>query len=719
MCPDPRVDQVQISRAVLGLAFLAMVALPSGSRALGLSEYVTDVLETNPLVREQLHAYRQVGQDYQIALSGWRPSLDMQASVGRFSRKAPNTSQEREDFNSSEATLTLAQNLFDGFETTHQVKQARARIASAVYRLYDTADNVSLDAIRAYLDVLEERQLVELAKQNVESHERILAQILERNRAGIGLLSEVVQTEGRVARAHASLVAQQNNLRDSLTRIHEFLGRYVDPDNLAEPAALPEPAKGFQELTDEALAKHPAIQSAAKNIEASRSDYRRAKSSNYPTLDLQVQQNLASNLEGIDGDTDERGIQFVLRYNLFRGGADLAEQRKRISVLHEDKAFLDRVRRQVMDTLGLAWAGDRAIREQVPYLRTHVEKARKTLETYHEEFLINLRDLIDLLDAENELNTARIRLTEAHYAALAARFRVYEGIGDLLPALGLTVDLSDDNLRVASLEAQGLDEPEPTTDRDRDNLPDRRDQCDNSSEAAGLDDYGCIRQPSFELGYPGIGHAPEAVDDQIELQIAAQEAIVIPPEVLLINDNDADGDQLSVLGFTQPIRGSLSEDEDGNLVYAPPTGFAGVDEFGYTVGDGRSRSATAKVSVRIGPVSSYPEVEVVRFVYKKSTLTEQSQVRLDAMAERLLRHPGATVDVYTYTDNIGSASYNRRLSESRAEVIRQLFIDRGIEADRINAYGRGENNPIADNSTEEGRAQNRRAEIKLVLPSSE
>ena len=479
-------------------------------------------------------------------------------------------------------------------------------ISASAYRLYDTADNVALDAIQAYFEVLQEARLVELAKDNVESHERILGQIMERNEAGIGLLSEVEQTEGRVAQAHASLIAQQNNLRDAQSSLHQFLGRYIDPVDLEEPAVPPQPPQGFQELLANALGEHPAIRSAASNIEASRLDYRRSKSSDYPSLDLQLQQNLADDLSGVDGQSDERSVQLILRYNLFRGGADRAEQQKAVSVLYEDKAFLDRVRRQVIDTLNLAWAADRSIREQLPYLRTHVEKARQTVHTYYDEFELNLRDLIDLLDAESELNTARIRLAEARYDAAVARYRVYEGAGDLLPVLGLNVDLSDDNPRIASIEAMGLDEiaTAAESDTDADSFPSAQDQCDNSSQSE-VDDYGCEFQPAFDVGYPGSGHTPVPVDDNLRLEFAGAGDLVIPPDTLLANDVDADGDELSILGFTQPSHGELSRDHDGNLIYSPEGDFSGTDGFSYTVGDTRSRSAVAHVTLELIPWPSW------------------------------------------------------------------------------------------------------------------
>ena len=572
-----------------------------------------------------------------------------------------------------------------------------------------------LHTIQAYLQVVEERHLAELALANVESHERILAKIQERNFSGIGLRSEVEQTEGRVARAHASLIAQQNNLRDAQTGLHEFIGRHVDPYDLVEPAELSNPAEvGYGPLLDQALSGHPAIRSAQLNIEASHSDYRRSRSTNFPSLDLQVQQSYEHDTGGISGNTDERSVLLTLRYNLFRGGADQAEQRKRVSVLHEDKAFLDRVRRQVMDTLSLSWAADRAVREQLPYLRTHVEKARQTLESYLEEFVLNQRDLIDLLDAEAELNTARIRLTEARFQAYAARYRVYEGIGSLLPALGIAVDIQDDDLIIASLHAKGIDAESIDADRDGDSLPDNADQCDNSAVSVVIDKHGCASQPEFEIGYPGMGSAPEGVDDQLNLRFEENTPMVIPTAALLANDRDADNDELALLGYTQPKYGEISTDYDGNLVYQPNADSPGRDEFTYSVGDGRSRSDTAVVTIQVQAIDPTADVITLQFGYKSTALTEQSMVQLENIVARLLQNPDEGVDVYTYTDNIGSAAYNLRLSKRRARDIAQLFIDRGVEASRVKADGRGENSPIADNSTDEGRARNRRAEVQFT-----
>ena len=113
-------------RRVFLLAGAVFVVQPLHPHALELDEYVTEVVESNPVVREQVHNYRQVAQDYRIALSGWRPSLDLEATTGRFSREAPNTDQTRKDFTSSEATSRSPRICLPGLiQPTRSVRRGR------------------------------------------------------------------------------------------------------------------------------------------------------------------------------------------------------------------------------------------------------------------------------------------------------------------------------------------------------------------------------------------------------------------------------------------------------------------------------------------------------------------------------------------------------------------------------------------------------------------
>jgi outer membrane protein OmpA-like peptidoglycan-associated protein/tetratricopeptide (TPR) repeat protein len=108
-------------------------------------------------------------------------------------------------------------------------------------------------------------------------------------------------------------------------------------------------------------------------------------------------------------------------------------------------------------------------------------------------------------------------------------------------------------------------------------------------------------------------------------------------------------------------------------------------------------------------------VQTVRFD-KSSAKTEFSEVvktELDLFVEQLKKAPSYSVELSGYTDNTGSVSGNKKLSKQRASMVATYFREHGIEFSRIIIIGHGPEKAIADNSTEEGRAQNRRVEIKL------
>jgi OOP family OmpA-OmpF porin len=99
------------------------------------------------------------------------------------------------------------------------------------------------------------------------------------------------------------------------------------------------------------------------------------------------------------------------------------------------------------------------------------------------------------------------------------------------------------------------------------------------------------------------------------------------------------------------------------------------------------------------------------FDFDSAKLRPSGEQRIDELIDGLQANPRLTVLVAGHTDSIGSEQYNQRLSEARANAVRNYMISRGIDASRISTRGYGEMDPVASNDTEEGRAQNRRVEI--------
>ena len=109
----------------------------------------------------------------------------------------------------------------------------------------------------------------------------------------------------------------------------------------------------------------------------------------------------------------------------------------------------------------------------------------------------------------------------------------------------------------------------------------------------------------------------------------------------------------------------------------------------------------------------------VTFDVGSATLKPQFRDTLDKIAASMVQYPDSLIDVYGHTDSTGSDAFNQTLSESRARTVAGYLSSRGVSATRIRSQGFGETMPIGDNATPEGRAKNRRVEIKIVPVSQE
>lgn len=107
-------------------------------------------------------------------------------------------------------------------------------------------------------------------------------------------------------------------------------------------------------------------------------------------------------------------------------------------------------------------------------------------------------------------------------------------------------------------------------------------------------------------------------------------------------------------------------------------------------------------------------LENVQFEYKKSLIREDSYNELNKMADILIQQKDTRIQIVGHTDNIGSEAYNQKLSEQRAESVKNYLISRGVNRLRLETKGMGETKPVAENDTELGRAKNRRVEFIVI-----
>ena len=130
----------------------------------------------------------------------------------------------------------------------------------------------------------------------------------------------------------------------------------------------------------------------------------------------------------------------------------------------------------------------------------------------------------------------------------------------------------------------------------------------------------------------------------------------------------------------------------------------------------QNNSSPMTIDIPLTPLVKGEKIALknVFFDTNSTTLKPESRVELDKLVVIMKQNPNIRIEIGGHTDNVGTAEYNRRLSEGRAKTTSDYLISQGIPANRLVSKGYGLNNPIATNDTEEGRAINRRTEAKII-----
>lgn len=122
---------------------------------------------------------------------------------------------------------------------------------------------------------------------------------------------------------------------------------------------------------------------------------------------------------------------------------------------------------------------------------------------------------------------------------------------------------------------------------------------------------------------------------------------------------------------------------------------------------------TSELTIQVEPAKVYT-LENVFFDTGLATLKKESYKALNDLVEVMKLKPDMEIEIDGHTDNTGTAEINQKLSQDRADAVRNYLITKGIAAKRVTAKGFGDTMPVADNSTDEGKARNRRTEVKII-----
>ncbi len=430
-------------RALFGVMASAFVlANASDASAETLESALARAYGNNPTLNSQRANVRATDENVAIAKSGYRPIVNATADVGRTYTDVtrPGGQGGVSRLTPRGVGLEVNQNIFNGNRTRNSVRQAESSVLGARETLNNNEQNVLSDAAAAYMDVLRDTAILDLQRNNVEVIDEQLRQTRDRFNVGEVTRTDVAQAESRLALARSQASAAESQLRASIATYRQVIG--VEPRQLA-------PGRPMDRLlprsVDAALRvafnEHPAIKAAQHGVDVAE-------------LQVRIEQGALAPQLGVRGAVDQRydtqvggdrafsaSVVAQLVVPIYEGGQAYASTRQAKETAGQRRLEADSIRDQVRAALITSWGQLEAARAQIVAAQAQVDAAETALNGVREEARVGQRTTLDVLNAQQELLSARVNLITAQRDRVVASYLVVQAMGRLNSrALGLTVN---------------------------------------------------------------------------------------------------------------------------------------------------------------------------------------------------------------------------------------------------------------------------------------
>lgn len=458
----------RLSTSVAALLLVCGIA-GTASAAETLESALAKAYGTNPTLNAQRAALRVSNEGVPQALSGYRPRVNATADLGAtgtdaFTPSIPgrNNSNSRSTTFPGGGGIQVDQTIWNAGRTGNAVSQAEALVLASRESLRLSEQNVLLDAATSYMNVLRDTAILNLNTNNVEVLEEQLRQTRDRFSVGEVTRTDVAQSEARLASSRSQAALAESNLKASLGRYRQIVG--VQPRRLAPARPL---ERNLPRTLEEGLrvsqAGHPAVLSALFNVDAADIGVKLAEADLYPTLGVSasVQQRYSSQLPD-----DRRTVASVvgrLTVPIYEGGQVYSRTRQAKELAGQRRLEADITREQIRANVVAAWGSLEAAKAQTIAAQAQVAAAETALNGVREEAKVGQRTTLDVLNAQQELLSARSSLVSAQRDRVVASYNVLSTVGRLnASTLGLRVAKHDPNLHYQQVRDKwiGLQTPD-------------------------------------------------------------------------------------------------------------------------------------------------------------------------------------------------------------------------------------------------------------------
>jgi outer membrane protein len=442
--------------APLGASVLFTACFLTVASADSLESALTNAYINNPQINSQRAIVRQTDETIPQALAGRRPKVTATVTGGEEYQSStfnanPGFSPPTYEslgglFANIQGGLNVIQTLSDGNQTANRTRGAESQVMAARETLRLITQNVLLSAVTAYLNLLRDTAIRDLQQRNVEVLREELRQTRERFSVQDVTRTDVDQAESRLNAARAQLLVAEANYEGSRAEYRRIIG--VNPGKLASAS----PVDRLSPTTPDAAIiqgtkDHPSVTAAMFGVDVAKYQVKVAEGALFPVLSLNGSLQKIYGPGLITFQSTQGAILGQVSVPIYQGGAEYSVIRQSKEGVGQKRLDLDATRDQVRSTVAQSWAQLQATKQSITVIQAEVAAAERALDGVRQEARVGQRTTLDVLNAEQELVSARVSFVSAQRDRLVSSYTLLASVGRLSPEiLGLNIPAYDSSV---------------------------------------------------------------------------------------------------------------------------------------------------------------------------------------------------------------------------------------------------------------------------------
>ncbi|HEX2764774.1 MAG TPA: TolC family outer membrane protein [Allosphingosinicella sp.] len=412
------------------LAAASLAALASAANGEDLRRALVQTYNSNPTIMGQRAQLRSLDESVAVARAQGRPQLSGTAGVNQdLTQTGGGTGRNLS------AGVSVSYPLFNGGRVRNQIRAADERVLAGRAALKATEGDVFTEAVGAYMDVIRDRSIVTLNRNQVRVLQTNLQATKDRFEVGDLTRTDVAQSEARLALARSNLATAQGRLEGSEENYQRVVG--TPPGDLAPPDPLPPLPGTAEQAVDIALANNSDLVSIAAQIRAAGRDVSVLRADRLPTVSA-VGGGQAINYlgtadrqfaPGAPDTVTQTNVGVQARIPIYQGGLVGARVRQAQAIQSQ---LLERgveLERSVVAQVRAAFATYQATLQAIESNQVAVSANTLALEGTRAEQTVGTRNVLDVLNAEQELLNSQVALVSARRDAYVAGFALLNAMG--------------------------------------------------------------------------------------------------------------------------------------------------------------------------------------------------------------------------------------------------------------------------------------------------